>query len=55
MHLVCSKYLVGSADQVQVMPPQELHYNVFPKCEGHATVILTPDRHQHANRTDIQA
>jgi hypothetical protein len=30
------------ADEVQVMPPQELHYNVLTKCKANTSIILTP-------------
>jgi hypothetical protein len=34
--------LVSSADQIQIMPIEELGYNILTKGEGNTTIILPP-------------
>lgn len=48
---VCPRFpthLVRSADQIQVMPLQEVCDTVWAKCVAHPTVILTPALHRTA-------
>jgi hypothetical protein len=35
-------HLVGAADEVQVVPAQELGHHVLTEGEGHAAVVLAP-------------
>ena len=35
-------HLVGAADEVQVVPAQELGHHVLAEGEGHAAVVLAP-------------